>query len=191
MIRLFIALPLPGPVEEELDRLIASLKPLTRAVRWVPAQNIHLTARFLGDTDEKLVPKIIKSIDTVASEHAAFDTVLDRVGGFPQLKRPRVIWVGGPEPLEPAAGIARQLELRMRELRFAPEKRGFKAHLTLGRVREGQPLGPLAERLETLTFGPLPLHLDRVVLFKSTLTPQGSIYERLHEAPLVDERFSG
>lgn len=191
MIRLFIALPLPGPVEAALDRMIVSFRPLTRAVRWVASKNIHLTARFLGDTDEKLVPKIIQSIDQIASEHPAFDAVLDRVGGFPNLRRPRVIWVGGPEPLEPAAKIARQLELKMRELRFAPENRDFKAHLTLGRVREGQSLGPLGPKLESYELDPIPLHLDRLVLFKSTLTPQGSIYERLHEAPLGSERFPG
>jgi len=191
MIRLFIALPLTPQVEASLDRLMASLKPLSRAVRWVPAKNIHLTARFLGDAEEKLVPRIIKSIDEVAADHTGFDITLDRVGGFPNLSRPRVIWVGSSEPMEPAEKIAHQLELRMRELRFAPEKRGFKAHLTLGRVREGQPLGPLASHLETMTLTPIPLHLDRLVLFKSTLTPQGSIYERLHEAPLGAARFSG
>lgn len=184
MIRLFIALPLPNEVEHELGRLIGLFRPKTGAVRWVPAGNIHLTVKFLGDTEEKLVDQIGLAIDEVAAEYQPFAATIDRLGAFPNLRRPNVIWVGASAPVEPAAEIARKIEHRMHELRFPKEKRPFKAHLTLGRVKQGQSIGELAEYLAAYRLIPIACPLDRLTLFKSTLTPGGAIYDRLHEAML-------
>jgi len=189
MLRLFIALPLPHEVEIELDRLVTVLRPKGPDVKWVPAKNIHLTVKFLGDTEEKLVDKIKAAIDEVTAGYQVFETAIDRIGGFPNLAQPRVIWIGGSQPIDEAARMAKEIDRRMHELRFEKEKRPFKAHLTLGRVREGRSVAELAEYLETLKLQPIPLILDRLVLFQSTLTPKGSIYERLHEAMLGRERF--
>ena len=184
MLRLFIALPLPQEVEIELDRLLGLFRPKGPEVKWVPAKNIHLTVKFLGDTEEKLVDKIKAAIDDVVAGYQPFESSLDRVGGFPNLNRPRVIWIGGSQPIDEAALMAKDVDRRMHELRFEKEKRPFKAHLTLGRVREGRSVAALAAYLESFKLEPIPLKLDRLVLFKSTLTPKGSIYERLHEAML-------
>ena len=184
MLRLFIASPLPHEVEIELDRLLTLLRPKGPEVKWVQANNIHLTVKFLGDTEEKLVDKITGAIDDVVAGYPVFETAIDLVGGFPNLAQPRVIWVGGSQPIDEAARMARDIDRRMHELRFEKEKRPFKAHLTLGRVREGRSVAALAAYLETFKLQPIPLKLDRMVLFKSTLTPKGSTYERLHEAML-------
>lgn len=198
MIRLFIALPLPAEVEAELDRLLAQLRPKSSNVKWVPSRNIHLTVKFLGDTEEKIVGKITSAIDEVATQYQPFESTLDRIGAFPNLRRPRVIWVGGSEPIADASGgaadaarLARDIDHRMRKLRFEKEKRPFKAHLTLGRVRQGRRVDELAAFLESFRLDPIPLKLDRLVLFKSTLTPKGATYDRLHEAILGDARFGG
>ena len=198
MLRLFIALPLPAEVERELDRLLDQLRPKSDNVKWVPAKNIHLTVKFLGDTDEKIVAKITSAIDEVAAQYQPFESTLDRIGAFPNLRRPRVIWIGGSEPIaDPSGGnadaarLARDIDHRMRKLRFEKEKRSFKPHLTLGRVRQGRRVDELADYLQTFELKTIPLTLDRVVLFKSTLTPQGAIYDRLHEAKLGEERFGG
>jgi 2'-5' RNA ligase len=95
MLRLFIALPLPHEVEIELDRLLTVLRPKGPEVKWVPPNNIHLTVKFLGDTEEKLVDKIKVALDEVAAGYQPFDTTIDQIGGFPNLNRPRVIWIGG------------------------------------------------------------------------------------------------
>lgn len=186
--RLFIALPLPDEVETLLGKLIADFRQKSGNVKWVPPENVHLTLKFLGDTDEQLVSKISREIDEVARQHGVIETVVDQVGGFPNLRRPRVIWVGISQNIEAASRIARQVDLAMRKLRFEKEKRPFKAHLTLGRVRQGRPVDELAEYIEKYTFEPVPLYLDRLTLFKSTLTPKGAIYERLHEAMLGREQ---
>ena len=191
MLRLFIALPLQHEVEIELDRLLGILRLKGPDVKWVTANNIHLTIKFLGDTEDKLVPKINAAIDEVAAKFHPFESTIDSVGGFPNLNSPRVIWVGGAQPIEEAARLAKEIDRRMYELRFEKEKRPFKSHLTLGRVREGRRVDELAAFLGTFKLEPIPLRLDRLVLFKSTLTPKGSIYERLHEAMFGQERFGG
>lgn len=183
-LRLFIAFPLKAEVVRHLGELIEHFRPMTNAVRWVKPSNIHLTARFLGDTDEKLVPELTDLLDKVGADHSATSFLANRVGGFPNLRRPSVIWVGPSEPTDSAANIARTVELQVRRLRFESEKRGFKPHLTLGRVRRGQQIGDLARELENYEQEPVRVDLDRLVLFKSTLTPEGPIYERLHESTL-------
>jgi len=191
MMRLFIALPLGWEVEDYLGSVIDELRPHGGSVKWVAPHNIHLTVRFLGDTEEDRVPKIQQLLDTVASEHASVPTAIESLGAFPNLRRPRVIWAGISDNIEQLEKMSRQVELGVRKLRFEKEAKGFKPHLTLGRVRKPQGLDKLTAYLQTVQVEPMPLTLDRLVLFKSTLTPQGPIYDRVHEAMLGRERFGG
>ena len=182
MMRLFIAFPLAVEVKDYLGTVISELRNYSNDIRWVAPKNIHLTARFLGDTEEAKVAKLSQLVDTVASAHSAVSSALTELGAFPNLKRPRVIWAGIGEGAEALDKIARDLELRVRQLRFEPESKGFKSHLTLGRVREGARLDNFADVLSGYKLQRMPILFDRLVLYKSTLTPQGPIYERLHEA---------
>ena len=191
MMRLFIALPLPEPVEKELGQIISLCRNQGGHIKWVASENIHLTARFLGDSDETTIPGIKEQINEVAGQFSPVETVIDKLGGFPNLRRPRVIWAGIGANTEQLAGIAEQVELRMRKLHFEPEKKSFRAHLTLGRVRRPQDLEQLSDFLQNYILKPIPVLFDRLCLFQSTLTPSGPIYKRLHEAFLSPERFEG
>ncbi len=184
MIRLFIALPLSRQVQEQLGRLILPLKEKGGQVKWVEPKNIHLTVRFLGDTEQELVPAIAEQIDAVTSRFQPVETMIDRLGGFPNLNRPRVIWVGISEKTETLSEMAAQMEQGMRQLGFEPEKKRFRSHLTLGRVRRPQGLDQLISFIKDYKFEPILVELNRLCLFKSTLTPAGPIYEELHEKRL-------
>ncbi len=189
MIRLFIAFPLQKEVAEKLGEIIALLKNQGGRVKWVTSQNIHLTARFLGDTDERLVERLTALIDDTAAKYDSVDSMIDRLGAFPNLVRPRVIWAGLRDNTEVLAKVARELELSVRKLRFKPEKRGFNAHLTLGRVKDTSGVGDLTAYMQDFNLEEIPLTFDRLTLFKSTLTPQGPIYDRLHEAMLGESKM--
>ena len=191
MIRSFIAMPLAPPVEDRLAGIISECRSEGDGVKWVAPGNIHLTLRFLGDTDESLVPKISGLIDKIGREFSAVETVLDRLGAFPNLRKPRVFWIGVGSDDDNLAKIARQIELKVRELRFQKEKKGFRAHLTLGRVRHPDRVKNLAAFLEDYQLAPIPVLFDRIVLFKSTLTPRGPIYDRLHTTMLGQQTFGG
>lgn len=189
--RLFIATPLPGEIEDYLAEIIDDLRPEGRAVKWVKAANIHVTLRFLGETDESLLPQLKALIDQTAQGQPAVATAVAGVGAFPNLRRPRVFWVGLGQGIEPLAEMAERIELAVRELGFEPETKRFKPHLTIGRVRRDGDARSLAQVVESYRLEPRRFSLNSIVLFQSTLTPQGPIYRRLHEAPLGVERFEG
>ncbi len=184
--RLFIALPLPREIEEELGRIIFILKQKGGGgrIKWVAPKNIHMTVRFLGDTDEDKVPAVKESIQRVASRYKVVECVVDTLGAFPDLKRPRVFWAGLSGGIELLESIAVDMEEEMRRLGFPPEDKKFKPHLTLGRVKESYGLEDLAAYMRNYQVAPISFRLDKLVLFKSILTPQGPIYSRLLEANL-------
>ncbi len=191
MMRLFIALPLGATVAAYLGEVAGLLKQKGGAVKWVDARNIHLTVRFLGDTEETRVGSLRKLLDTTASRYAPIDTTIDRLGAFPNLRRPRVFWTGLRDGLDALGDLAAEIEQGVRGLGFEPEQKRFKPHLTIGRVRKDHGLDSLTAFIESFEFVETPLRLDRLVLFKSTLTPRGPIYDRLHEAMLGETRFAG
>lgn len=192
MIRLFIACPLTGEVKQRIGQIIETLRPVVKNIRWVKTENLHITLRFLGDTEERLVGRLGELIDHVAATHEPVPSNLNELGGFPDLRRARVVWIGHHQPEDGLARIARQIELKVRELRFPKEKKRFTPHLTIGRLRFPDSSGALAQAIESYQLEPISVVYDRITLFKSTLTPSGPIYEKLHEANLGhSETFNG
>lgn len=182
--RLFIATPISPEVEKELARIISALKNAGGPIKWVAPTNIHLTLKFLGDSEENLIQQIKKIIDEVAAKHQPIPTTLNSLGAFPTMARPRVYWVdlkGGSSEL---GQIAAELDDAVHELGFEKENRPFRAHLTLGRVKFPKGLNQMNEILKTIRVNPVQQTFDRIILFKSTLTQRGSIYEILNEAKL-------
>jgi 2'-5' RNA ligase len=184
MMRLFIATPTSENVEQELGRIISDLKNVGGPVKWVAPANIHLTIKFLGDTDESLKSQLIDIIDDVASKSKAAHFTINRLGGFPNLNRPRVIWAGLEGDKSQLGIIASQVDDEVHQLGWEKETREFRAHLTLGRVKRPQGITELANFIKSYKIETIPVEFDRLVLFKSTLTPRGPIYEILHEAIL-------
>lgn len=183
VLRTFIAVELPEPVQAVLakvSRQVAACWP-ANAVRWVRDEGIHLTLRFLGDTDESRLPELRHGLDQVAAGHPAFELSLAGMGCFPNPHRPRVVWVGVADPEERLPKLQRQVEHLARGLGWEREGRPFQAHLTLGRVREQA--GP-APTDWTVPVEPLSFLVDQVALIESRLRPEGAEYHRLHASLL-------
>ena len=181
MIRLFIAWPLATTVEQELGGIIEQLRKHGGRVSWLGRNNIHLTARFLGDTAEKQLPELKLLIDRVAVHSSTTQLTLDKLGAFPDMKRPRVIWAGLAGDTSPLRSIVDELERGVREIGFAPETKSFKPHLTLGRVKDTNGIEALMSAVQQVRVNAIPVVFDRIVLFKSMLAPKGAMYEKLHE----------
>ena len=182
--RLFIALPLSDDVEQFLSNIILDLKQKRGRVKWVASKNIHLTMKFLGETDESKVEAISTALKKVAGKHSSVKCTIDKIGGFPNLKRPKVIWAGLKDNIDKLEVIASDTDDEMALLGFEKENRKFKSHLTLGRVKDAGDLYELTNYLESYQLHPKEIMFDRIVLFKSTLTPHGPIYEKLCESEL-------
>ena len=184
MMRLFIALPFATPVKQRLGEIIADLKQFDEPVRWVKAENMHLTLRFLGDTEERLLPRLRELITTLAPRYQPVEASFSALGAFPNPRRARVIWVGLSGLPDYLYELGDEIEQAVRKLGFEPEHRRFKPHVTLGRVKRDRRLRVLPDEIERYAMSPLAVRLDRLTLFQSTLTPDGPIYKALETSVL-------
>lgn len=183
--RAFFAIALTGDVRQRLAARQASARALLgqEPVRWVAAETLHLTLRFLGETPASLLEQVRQAASERAAAWAAFDLQVRGMGCFPDAHRPRVIWVGASDDSGGLAAIAEDLEQIARRLGFPPEARPFSPHLTVARVRDrlspegGRRLVSVLEQASAEDFGRVPVR--SVDLMKSQLTPSGPIYSRL------------
>jgi len=190
--RLFIALPLTSSVEKSLAVIINKLKSIGGKVKWVDSEQIHITVRFLGETEKEQVSYIKEILDRVSSKYDSYNLSIDRLGGFPNLNKPRVIWAGfnDDDQISIMARMVKEVEYDIRKLGFEPDEKRFRPHLTLGRVKAPNGLEELLDTIRSFQMKPIPVKLDKLRLYKSTLTPQGPIYECLYEVMLgKQERF--
>lgn len=186
--RCFIAIELPHEVRNRLRSLIEQLKPLSHAVKWVAPENMHLTLKFLGDTDEDKVPDIIGALRDTTAGHKPFELKALGTGVFPNANWPKVVWVG----LEGGDGLPalqRDIEKALEPLGFAPEKRAFTPHLTIGRIKAGRDKPLQLERLmheiqsrQKEDFG--SFEVSEVALIKSDLQPAGAVHTTVFDSPL-------
>ncbi len=187
--RAFIAIDLPNDIEEKLDRVTGHFQQhLENApVRWVPASNVHLTLKFLGEVSESNYGMLTDILEVQAAEHSPIEISIGGVGAFPNIRRPRVIWIGVEAPAELQL-LQRGIEVETSRLGYAPEKREFSPHLTLGRVaRNATPkqVRAISKFLSEQEVGFLGVaRIDAVDLFRSDLRPGGAVYTRLHRANL-------
>lgn len=184
ILRTFIAVELPDPVRAvlaEVSREVASCWP-AHAVRWVRADGVHLTLRFLGDTEEDRLPELRAGLDRLAARLPVLELSLAGMGCFPNPRRPRVVWVGVADPAGRLPRLQQGVESLVRGLGWEREDRPFQVHLTLGRVREQA--GP-APTDWAVPVEPLSFRVDRIALIESRLRPEGAEYHRLHASPLA------
>lgn len=182
--RTFIAIELGENIKEALSKIQSELKGADADVKWVSPENIHLTLKFLGEVKEEKIPKIIQCLKDVCNSVMSFDIKIENIGAFPSLRSPRVIWAGIEEGKEKLLQLAGLVEDALVKLKFHKKERKFSAHITIGRVRSPKNKAALLQVMEQLQFDPLSQTVKSVVLFKSTLTPKGSIYEKLCEEKL-------
>ena len=136
-IRSFIAIELPDNVKLALGRLQGKIKNASRApVRWVEPGIIHLTLKFLGDTDTAIIGDITKAMEEAARGAQPFNIEVGGLGVFPNLQRVQIVWVGLSGELEKLGQLQKRIETNLNPLGFKPEARSFTPHLTLGRVRD-------------------------------------------------------
>ncbi len=189
VIRAFIAINLSSEIVQQLDQVLAGLKSRLPggAIRWVPAKNIHLTIKFLGDVSVSSLELLTKGLQSEAGRHPSFEISVGELGVFPSLRRPHIVWVGVEAPPELDA-LQHGVEAEMARLGYAPEERPFSPHLTLGRVARNASQDEnrqIAEVLGKYKVGFLgAFRVESVHLYRSDLQPGGSVYTRLFTANL-------
>jgi len=185
IIRAFIAIELPKEIHGSLKKTQDELKNSMSDVRWTKYGNIHLTLKFLGDTKSAKIDAIGKAIQNIADEFSPFIIGLSGIGAFPNTHKPSIIWTGIHKGADEISKMAYQIENAMEKLGFPKEKRSFKPHLTIGRVREIKYPLELKNSLENSNISEIgEFVVHHISLIKSQLDPAGSIYTTLYDALL-------
>ena len=186
--RAFIAITLSAETKNFLSHIQEKLQASRADVKWVEPRNIHLTLKFLGERDNKQIEDAKATMDETAAKFKEYDLQPSSIGAFPNIQHPSVIWIGADRGCPDTVRLADDIEEGICRIGIPKEKKPFACHITLGRSRTPKNIEGLVEQL-TLLGKELPepapvLKVDKITLFKSTLTSQGALYEILHEAHL-------
>ncbi len=204
MIRAFLAVE-PSPelraelavLQQDLNRTIEPEIPRGTRISWVQPAKIHLTIKFLGDMDEQLIDPLSVAVEQAIANKRAVNVPLEQLGVFPRPHNPRVLWVGPSEHWERGAEAKRLAEIHdaieqaCEGLNFLRETQSFSPHLTLARMKLGErhigaalaKSGLLDRRLSLGSFA-----VGSVVLMKSELKQTGSVYTKLWEVKIGEQR---
>lgn len=171
--RTFIALDIDQQTITYLDEVVKSLRTSDCQASWTKKGNFHLTLKFLGDTNEGIVPQIS---DELANIFGAFLIPFrpTHIGGFPNLKNPRVLWLG--LECEGIDEIAKKTEDACAKFGFEKDDKKFVPHLTLGRIKS---MHDFSKAIHDLPHPPKEGFFTRAVFYKSQHTKSGSIYAPL------------
>ncbi|MEE9280729.1 MAG: RNA 2',3'-cyclic phosphodiesterase [Myxococcota bacterium] len=182
-LRAFFALELPAEARERAAEARQALRAaVPEGVRWVPSDNLHLTLKFLGDVGSREVPRLVARAEAKLQAIAPFELELTGFGALPNARAARVLWLGVGKGGRELARIARKLDAAAASIGVERERRPFRAHLTLGRLRRPQRVQ--IERLEAP--GGIAFSVEEVILYESRLSSDGARYVPLARLPLVE-----
>jgi len=187
-IRTFIAIEIPADVQNTLGKITTQLtQVIGDAVRWVPSSNIHLTLKFLGNVSPSNLELLTRILHIEISRHPAFEFQIGRLGVFPNLKRPRVVWVGIEAP-DTLKILQNGIEQETRRLGYPSEERAFSPHLTLGRVVHDatpQDFEKIRQALDKIKANDLGrVQVESIKLYRSDVIQNQRVYTPIYTVRL-------
>jgi len=183
--RAFLAAELDESIRSGIGRFQDRLRAAGADVKWVAADKLHLTLKFLGEIEASWVEDVCRFMAEAAAGMSPFSFEVNGAGAFPPRGIPRVVWVGVQDPGDRLGRLFRPLDQSLTALGIAREKRAFHPHITVGRVRRPKKASALSERLRAegdVVFG--TQQVDQIVLFESRLSSAGPTYSVVHAEPL-------
>lgn len=170
LIRVFISVPIPdtSPLEGVLGDLGA-----VKGVKVSPRSQLHVTLRFIGDVDDRKVPRIVKAVEDAVEEMEPFTVSLGGVGTFPPRGNPRVVWVG-LEPEGLLKGLSERISANLRDVNIRFDEKPFKGHVTVGRCNGPVDLSGFLKRHGDGMF--LEFECSEVMVMRSILDRRGATH---------------
>ncbi len=187
-IRAFIAVEIDESNKQKICGLISGLKKSEADAKWITEDQMHLTLKFLGNTDKSEIQKISDALSDIADNFNSFKINFSEIGAFPNMNRPAVIWLG----IDKGAGILKMLnekiETALEKIRFRQENREFKPHLTLARIRSPKNTPNLIKLIKETSFnsGDNDSRINKLTLFQSALNPKGAVHTIILQKYLRD-----
>jgi RNA 2',3'-cyclic 3'-phosphodiesterase len=187
--RLFTAIDISEQARNKISNYIQNLRgefPDLR-VGWERAEKLHLTLKFLGDCDERqtknLETAVLNSVKIFAETENEPDIKIEisDTGVFPAKRNARILWLGLRDEKRLLSKLNQILEAECEKIGFEKEKRGFKPHLTIARLREPHKAENLAAKHLANKFKPVEFNVSEIAIYESKLLPTGSIYDKLEK----------
>ncbi len=186
--RCFIAIDLPTEIKRQIGFVINLAAPLSKDIKWVPYENIHLTLKFLGEVKENMLPEIEQRLRDTCRLYAPFPISVRATGAFPNEKKPNVLWVG-IERSDSLKDLYLDIDKSMSEIGFEKENRKHSPHLTIGRVKDRKDILQVMNcihEFKSKLFG--NADVVEVHLMRSILKPSGAEYSKVCSFRLNRER---
>jgi 2'-5' RNA ligase len=183
--RVFAAVNLPAALRQAIHAAAAPLRDAGLPVKWVDADGVHLTLKFLGEVAADRLPELSGALDRASAGMRGFEVAIGGFGAFPSGAHARVIWLGC-ESAPPLELLQHAVEREYAALGFPLEGRPFRPHLTLGRTRPRAKAGmrDVDALLEAAAFE-ATWAVGAADLMESTLTPAGARYAMRHRVTLA------
>lgn len=177
-LRAFLAIDIDEDLKAKIYRVIKEFGQIDANIKYVELENLHLTLKFFGDIDTEGLDVLSSKISGVVSNFDSFNVKIKGCGAFPNTNRIKVIWLGIDED-ETVKRLHDELDKEFVKLGFDKDKK-FSTHLTVGRMRSGKNKDKVKSKIEEFSEVEIgEMAVERIILKKSTLTPQGPIYEDL------------
>ena len=188
MIRVFLAVELSSNIQEKLFALQQQLKGILPSINWVRPESIHLTLKFLGYVEPSVVSQLLSALEPIGKKHKPFSVDVQGLGVFPQVKHPRIFWVGLTGNTQALQDLEFEIEAALEPLGFPPEEKTYHPHLTLARIkRENAKIGSALIQTRALESDQHlgTLNVDGLTLFQSDLDSSGAKYTSLWTVPFM------
>jgi len=184
--RTFVGVALDDSIRRKIVALQLEFANTGARVKWVEPENLHVTMLFLGEVDAREVLQVCKTVGRVAANVPTFPMAVAGVGGFPNLRRPRTLWIGVEEGAAELVRLHDEMELELRKLGgYRREDRQFTPHITLGRVKGDDVVPELRDALtrqRDWSGGSMIVH--DVHVMSSELAADGPVYTVLSREKL-------
>lgn len=187
-VRLFVACEVPDEVRAGIGAVIEKLRGRSGVdVRWIRPEGVHVTLKFLGEVPLKKLPAVKLAVQEAVAVHSPFELEFSNIGIFGGREGLRIMWAGIAGDVLRLEALVRSVNAAFAVVGFEPERRPFRPHLTLGRVRDEVPTRRRAEievAVGKMDMPPNTWRTTQVSLMRSRLTPTGAVYEVLATFPL-------
>ena len=184
MIRAFLAVEMSRAARELYQQAHGGFTTRLRGLRWVRPENLHLTLRFLGDTDERQIDSLRREVEFVTVPMARFQATLGGPGCFGPASTPRTLWFGVDTGVKKLSLLASRLEHVARLSGFLPERKEWSAHMTVARNPKKRRVDDWKGPLGSCGLSGLEFEVGKVCLISSETLPGGPEYSTVWESPL-------
>ena len=183
--RLFIAIELPEHLKQEIGKVQEQLRKSGADANWTRPEGIHLTLKFLGEVEESRVPAIMIALAAACQGTGTLRVEIAGASAFPNVKKPRVLWLGVQGDVERLGAVQVTVERAMTSLGFEAEDKKFSPHLTLARIRFPRPRDNWQQWIEAIRDVKLGgFEAGHVSLMKRELRRDGAVYTEIGASQL-------